>query len=147
LVISFFVSAFFLSASWSTMAQPSQNPPDHLLNPANPLYLHPGENPALVLVSSPLIENTFHQWQREMMVALETKNKEWFVNDSLPCPPISDPLHDAWCRCNRMVMAWLTRSMSASVKQFVMWMDTALDIWIDLKERFSHLDKFRVVDL
>ena len=58
------------------MAQPSQNPPDHLLNPANPLYLHPGENPALVLVSSPLIENTFHQWQREMMVALETKNKE-----------------------------------------------------------------------
>jgi len=38
------------------MAQPSQNPPDHLINPANPLYLHPGENPALVLVSSPLLK-------------------------------------------------------------------------------------------
>jgi len=142
-----FRSRFLSYASWSTMAQPNQNPPDHLLNPANPLYLHAGENPALVLVSSPLTENTFHQWQREMMVALETKNKERFVNGSLSRPPISDPLHDAWRRCNRMVMAWLTRSMSASIKQSVMWMDTSLDIWIDFKERFSHPDKFRVADL
>ena len=129
------------------MAHPSQNPPHHVINPANPLYLHPGENPALILVSPVLTENNFHQWQREMMVALETKNKEGFINGSLLCPPITDSLHDAWRRCNRMVMSWLIHSMSASIKQSVMWMDTARDIWIDLKDRFSHSDKFRVADL
>ena len=131
------------------MAQPSQNttPPDHLVNPANPFYLHPGENPAVVLVSPPLTETNFHQWQREMLVALETKNKERFVNGSLHCPPINDPLHDAWRRSNRMVMSWMIRSMTPSIKQSVMWMDTAVEIWNDLKERFSHSDKFRVADL
>nr|KYP72198.1 hypothetical protein KK1_004784 [Cajanus cajan] len=82
-----------------------------------------------------------------MMVVLETKNKEKFITGQFPCPPITDPLHDAWRRCNRMVMAWLTRSMSPSIKQSVMWMDTATEIWTDLKDRFSHSDKFRVADL
>jgi len=81
------------------------------------------------------------------MVALETKNKKGFINGSLPCLPITYSLHDAWCRCNRMVMSWLIRSLSVLIKQSVMWMDTARDIWIDLKDRFSHSNIFRVVDL
>jgi len=131
------------------MAQSSQNntSPNHLINPANPLYLHPGENPVVVLISPPLTETNFHQWQRKMLVALKTKNKERFVNDTLPFPPLSDPLHDVWRRSNWMVMSWLIRSMVSSIKKSVMWMDTMLEIWNDLKERFSHSNKFRVTDL
>ncbi|WVZ11769.1 hypothetical protein V8G54_016299 [Vigna mungo] len=132
------------------MASISQNispTPDHLVNPAHPLYLHPGENPALVLVSPLLTERNFHQWERDMVVALETKNKKRFIHDTLPCPPITDPLYEAWRRSNRMVMSWLTRSMTPSIKQFVMWMDTTSEIWRDLKERFSHADKFRISGL
>ncbi|XP_020218560.2 uncharacterized protein LOC109801836 [Cajanus cajan] len=132
------------------MASSSQNPtqtPDHLVNPENPLYLRPGENPALVLVSPLLTESNFHQWERDMVVSLETKNKEKFIDGTLSCPPITDPLHEAWRRSNRMVMSWLTRSMTPSIKQSVMWMDTALEIWRDLKDRFSHADKFRICDL
>ncbi|XP_014506253.1 uncharacterized protein LOC106766005 [Vigna radiata var. radiata] len=120
--------------------------PDHLVNPANPLYLHPRENPTLVLVSPLLTESNFHQWERDMVVALETKNKK-FIDGTLPCPPITDPLHEAWCRSNPMVMSWLTRSMTYLIKQSVMWMDTTLDIWRDLKDQFSHANKFRVSDL
>nr|KYP49558.1 hypothetical protein KK1_028754 [Cajanus cajan] len=46
-----------------------------------------------------------------------------------------------------MVMSWLTRSMTPSIKQSVMWMDTTFNIWTDLLERFSHGDKFRIADL
>nr|KYP55112.1 hypothetical protein KK1_001317 [Cajanus cajan] len=46
-----------------------------------------------------------------------------------------------------MMMAWLTRSMSLSIKKSVMWMDTTAKMWKDLKDQFSHSDKFRVVDL
>jgi len=35
-------------------------------------------------------------------------------------------------------MAWLTRSMSALIEQSVMWMDTALEIWIDIKEHCQY---------
>ena len=56
-------------------------------------------------------------------------------------------MHEAWRHCNRMVMLWLTRSMSPAIKQSVMWMDSTFEIWKDLKDRFSHSDKFRIVDL
>ncbi|CAH9128979.1 unnamed protein product [Cuscuta epithymum] len=121
--------------------------PDHVVNPSNPYFLHPGENPAIVLVTPPLSENNYHQWKRDMVVALESKNKEKFIFGTLPCPPSSDPLSEAWKRCNRMVMSWLIRSMNPSIKQSVMWMDTASEIWKDIQERFSHADKFRIADL
>ncbi|WVZ20696.1 hypothetical protein V8G54_008018 [Vigna mungo] len=131
----------------ASISQTISSTPDHLVNPAHPLYLHPGENPALVLVSPLLTESNFHQWERDMVVALETKNKERFIHGTLPCPPITDPLYEAWRRSNRMVMSWLTRSMTPSIKQSVMWMDTASEIWCDLKDHFSHADKFRISDL
>lgn len=80
-------------------------------------------------------------------MVLETKNKEKFINDSLLRPLITDPLHDDWRKCNHMVMCWLTRSMSPSIKQLVMWVDTNIEIRKDLKEHFSHANKFRIVDL
>jgi len=69
------------------------------------------------------------------------------VHGSLRCPAATDPLYDAWCRCNCMVMSWLTRSMNPAIKQSILWMDTASEIWTDLKERFSHANKFRIADL
>ena len=37
--------------------------------------------------------------------------------------------------------------MTPTIKHSVMWMETATEIWKDLKDRFSHADKFRIVDL
>ena len=122
---------------------------DHLVNLVNPYFLHPGENPIVVLVSSPLTKNknNFHQWERDMIVAVESKNKEHFLFGTLPFPPSTDPMHEAWRRCIHMVMSWLTHSMSPSIKQSVMWMELTFEIWKDLKDHFLHSDKFRIADL
>ncbi|XP_020208036.1 uncharacterized protein LOC109792989 [Cajanus cajan] len=120
---------------------------DHLVNPANPLFLHPGENPALVLVTPLPFDNNFPQWKHNMLVTLETKNKDQFVLGTLTCPNLFDPLHKAWCCCNKMVMSWLAHSMTPSIRQSVMWIESASEIWRDLCDRFSHGDKFRIVDL
>jgi len=63
------------------MASSNQNnpPQDHI------------KNLTIVLVSPLLIENNSHQWQQEMLVALETKNKEKFVNGSLSCSTTTSP--------------------------------------------------------
>ena len=37
--------------------------------------------------------------------------------------------------------------MSPAIKPSVMWMDSTFEIWKDLKDRFSHSDKFRIADL
>jgi len=92
---------------------------DHLTNLAHPLFLHPGENPVLVLVLPLLFDNNYSQWRHDMLVALETKNNDCFVIGTLPCPAFNDPLHEAWKHCNKMVISWLTRSMTSTLNNML----------------------------
>jgi hypothetical protein len=125
----------------------SQNSSDHLTNPSKPLFLHPNENPTLVLVAPILNERNCNSWSHNMIAMLESKNKDRFIDGSLPSPPLSDPLREPWRHCNRMVMAWLMRSMVPSIAQSVTYFDTARENWKDLQDRFSYSDKFCIVDL
>ncbi|KAL5192206.1 hypothetical protein HKD37_04G011328 [Glycine soja] len=66
---------------------------DHLVNYVNSYFLHPGENLAVVLVSPPLTKSNFHQWELDMVVTLESKNKEHFLFGTLHCHPPTNPMH------------------------------------------------------
>lgn len=46
---------------------------DAVQNPSNPYYIHPIENPSLVLVSPVLIGTNYHSWSRAMKMALQSK--------------------------------------------------------------------------
>ena len=120
---------------------------DFSTNSANPFYLHPNENPALVLVSPPLDVKNYHVWARSMQIALISKNKDRFIDGSLPKPPLSDPLYAPWIRCNTMVLAWIQRSISESIAKSVLWIDNAAGVWRNLQVRFSHGDIFRISDI
>jgi hypothetical protein len=102
---------------------------DHLVNPSNPLFLHPNENPILILVSTLLTEVNHHSWSHNMIEMLESKNKDRFIDGSFPSPPLADPLREPWRRCNRMVMAWLKRSMTPAIAESVTYYATAAEIW------------------
>ncbi|XP_040950991.1 uncharacterized protein [Gossypium hirsutum] len=119
---------------------------DHTL-PSSPYYLHPNENPALVLVSPILSSSNYHSWSRAMTMALLSKNKLQFVNGTITVPLRTDPLYSAWERCNTMVLSWLHHSISPSIMNSVLWLDFASDVWRDLRERFSQGDVFRISDL
>jgi len=82
---------------------------DPLQNPVNPYYLHPSENPGMILVSPALDGSNYHTWSRRMKRALLSKNKIKFINGEIQEPAKTDPLHDAWERCNMMVISWITR--------------------------------------
>uniref|UniRef100_A0A368UJM4 Retrotransposon gag domain-containing protein n=1 Tax=Glycine max TaxID=3847 RepID=A0A368UJM4_SOYBN len=57
------------------------------------------------------------------------------------------PLHAAWRRCNNIVVSWLVHSVSPSIRQNILWMDNARDIWKDLKSRYSQGDLLRISEL
>ncbi|GAU38555.1 hypothetical protein TSUD_320270 [Trifolium subterraneum] len=113
----------------------------------NPYFLHPNENPGLILVTPPLSGTNYHSWSRAMTMALKSKNKLRFVNGSLPRPDDEDHDSLAWDRCNTMIMSWISNAVDADISQSVLWMDTASEIWQDLKERFYQGDVFRISDI
>ncbi|PNX92984.1 hypothetical protein L195_g016132 [Trifolium pratense] len=49
----------------------------------NPYFMHPNENPSLILVTPLLSGNNYHSWSRSMTIALRYKNKLQFINGSL----------------------------------------------------------------
>ena len=75
---------------------------DHLTNPAHPPFLHPGENPALVLVSPLLSDNNYPQWRHDMLIALETKNKDCFVSAPFHVHPLMIP----YMKLGNVVTKW-----------------------------------------
>ncbi|GAU29493.1 hypothetical protein TSUD_360380 [Trifolium subterraneum] len=113
----------------------------------NPYFMHPNENPALVLVTPLLNGANYHSWSRSMTVAIRSKNKLHFLDGSLPRPWDDDLDSLAWDRCNTMVMSWITNSVDPEIAQSVIWMDVAADIWKELKDRFYQGDVFRISDI
>ena len=103
----------------------------------DPLFLHHGESPSLVLVTQPLTgSENYSAWAGVVRKALLTKNKLGFINGTLT---LSSPLVftpsavQAWIRCDNMVGMWLTNSVSPKLQANIIYEDTALGIWNDLR--------------
>ena len=106
----------------------------------SPFYLHPGQSPALVLVSTPLTETNYYSWLRVMRLALHSKDKLGFINGGIPEPPPGDPLIYA-SKCNKtMVMAWITRSVSTEIAQSIISLKSMDRAETEVYSRKSHKD-------
>ncbi|PNY16454.1 flavonol sulfotransferase-like protein [Trifolium pratense] len=113
----------------------------------SPYFMHSNENPGNVLVTPLLSGSNYHSWSRAMTVALRSKHKLHFINGSLPRPDDDDRDSIAWDRCNTMIMSWISNSVDPEISQSILWMDTASEIWKELKDRFYQGDVFRISDI
>ncbi|XP_031251067.1 uncharacterized protein LOC116108971 [Pistacia vera] len=121
-------------------SDPTQNSSSHY-------YLHPNENPAVVLVTPVLNGTNYHSWACAMKMALLSKNKLKFVDGTLRAPLTTDPMFLAWEGCNTMVICWLNHSLAPSITSTMLWIDKTYEVWEDLRKRFSQGDIFRISDL
>ena len=130
------------------MAPPRNSPLDPALDQTSPYFVHPSDGPGLVTVLPKLTGSNYHSWARSMKRALGGKMKIEFIDGSLPAPVDSfDPSLRAWNRCNMLVHSWIMNSVSDSISQSIVFMENALDVWNDLKERFSQGDLIRISEL
>lgn len=65
------------------------------------------------------------------------KNKIGFVDGTLPMPAENSVALTNWRRYNAMLRGWLVSSREKEIKNIVKYIDTARDIWLDLKKRFG----------
>ncbi|XP_050222194.1 uncharacterized protein LOC126672289 [Mercurialis annua] len=70
--------------------------------PSSPYYLHPSENPSLLLVTNVLTDQNYHSWCKAMKKALILKNKLKFVDGSIAIPNRNDASFPPLERCNTM---------------------------------------------
>ncbi|XP_062149799.1 uncharacterized protein LOC133858355 [Alnus glutinosa] len=115
---------------------------------SSPYYLHHGDSPGSVLVSQLLQGDNYHTWSRSMIMALTAKNKLKFVDGSLkkPSTELEDEFH-AWNRSTNMVLSWILNSVSKDIATSVIYINSAEEMWTDLKDRFSQKNGPRIFQL
>lgn len=124
------------SASYSAVASGSASSISTMSIDVNHLYyLHPSDIPGMQLNS--LILNNYNQWSRYMKIALSSKLKLGFVDGTYPKPTGNALLLAHWMRCNNMVTSWLLNYVSIDIRNSIVYMKYASDIWIDLQVRYS----------
>ena len=109
--------------------------------------MNTNECPGNGLVSITLKGSNYHSWSRPITVALRSKNKIAFVDGSLPKPAANDAMFPHWDRCNTMVVSWINLSLEPEIRESVMYIESAAEIWGDLKERYYQGDIFRIAEL
>ncbi|XP_073022668.1 uncharacterized protein [Primulina eburnea] len=60
---------------------------------------------------------------------------------------LADLLYGAWVRCNSMVISWILNAVSREIADSLMYMATAHEIWIDLRERFHQSNAPRIFQI
>jgi len=126
---------------------PRQAPQVVQSNTDSPYYVHPSESPSFVLVAPLLDGSNYLAWHRSMKRALGAKNKLSFVGGSIPIPPTDDLNHSAWDRCNYLIHSWILNYVSPQIAQTIVFHEYAIDVWIELQERFSKVDRVRIASL
>ncbi|GAU45069.1 hypothetical protein TSUD_243350 [Trifolium subterraneum] len=127
---------------------PRVAPTDPSSDQSSPYYVHPSDGPSSVKVSPILTGLNYHSWHRSMRCARGGKLKLEFVDGSISVPADQfDPSFRAWNRCNMLVHSWILNSVSESIAQSLIFMENAIDVWNDLRERFSQSDLVRISEL
>lgn len=83
-----------------------------------------------------------------MKTTLLAKNKLGFIDGSVKRPTkLLDPNFSLWNRCDGMVVSWLRNATILQIRSSLMYLDTASQIWIDLRDRFSQGNIARIYEL
>ncbi|XP_059294524.1 uncharacterized protein LOC132047505 [Lycium ferocissimum] len=104
---------------------------------SHPFYIHPSDNPSCPLVSPAFDGHDFVMWRRNMLVSLSAKNKLGVITGRNPKPEAESPYYSAWKRCNDMLIAWITNSLTRDIAITLIGYATTKDIWVDLNDRFG----------
>jgi len=131
------------------MAVPATSANLSKTNISNLYFTHHSDHPGLVLVSKPLNGDNYSTWKRAMTLALNSKNKLGFVNNSIKAPSEeTDPEgYATWSRCNDMVHSWIMNALSPEISNSVIYYSTTREVWEDLGERFSQSNAPRIFEI
>ncbi|XP_074336382.1 uncharacterized protein LOC141673531 [Apium graveolens] len=81
-----------------------------------------------------------------MRIALSSKLKLGFI-DGLYVKPTNATLLLHWNRCNDIVISWILNTVSPEIRQSVMYMTVAKDIWDDFAIRFAQTNVPKLFNL
>ncbi|XP_074288117.1 uncharacterized protein LOC141613279 [Silene latifolia] len=120
--------------------------------PSSPLYLHPSDNPGLLLTQIKFDGDNYELWADAIKNGLDAKNKLALVEGTVMKPEIGEGELEnieaiAWRQCNAMIKSWLRNTIETRLHPSITFSGTVPEIWKELKERYATANAPRVHQL
>ncbi|KAK6129015.1 hypothetical protein DH2020_037245 [Rehmannia glutinosa] len=116
-------------------------------DPTMPYFLPPSDNSHTIEIKPPLDGSNYTAWSRAFTLSISVKNKQGFLDGSIPTPDFSDQLYVPWLRCNNLILTWLFNSVNKDIASSIIYMNSAKEVWDTLKTRYSQPDSVRIFQL
>ncbi|XP_071728666.1 uncharacterized protein [Rutidosis leptorrhynchoides] len=109
---------------------------------SDPLYLHASDTTTGTPFISIKLKGTeyYNIWSRSMLLALGTKNKLGFINETFQRHATDATLQNQWDRCNSVVLSWILGSISDELYSGKIFSTNATHVWNELKETYNKID-------
>ncbi|XP_070009704.1 uncharacterized protein [Nicotiana sylvestris] len=99
-----------------------------VLDPSDPLYLHPSDNPRAMLVSVAFSGIRYRSWRRAVLRGLSVKNKSGFISGECKRLDPQSPKFRQWERCDDIVTSWILNSLSKEISDSVEYVNDAIEL-------------------
>ena len=116
-------------------------------DPQSPFYLSASNSLGNIICPIIFTGDNYANWSRLVTNGLKSKNKLAFVDETLTKPNADSLEGHAWERRNSMVIAWLHNVIDKSLHGSVAYVETAKELWLDLKDRYSQSNEIRIHQL
>ncbi|XP_074292388.1 uncharacterized protein LOC141619260 [Silene latifolia] len=111
----------------------------------SPLYLHPSDNPNLMLTQTIFNGKNYDLWVDAVKNGLDAKNKLGFVEGEVKNPQCvegDDSLELwAWSQCSAMLKAGLRNVIDPKLHPSITFTVTVSNIWDELRDHYSKIFK------
>lgn len=103
----------------------------------DPLTLQNSDHPGMSLTTSQLSGNNYLTWSRSINIALGAKTKLGFIDGRCKRSEDGKPTFEQWQKVDCLVRSWILNSITKDIVEAFLYVDTARELWDELKERFD----------
>ncbi|KAK9748848.1 hypothetical protein RND81_02G085000 [Saponaria officinalis] len=103
----------------------------------DPLYLSSSDFPGVQLVSTLLNGRNYLSWNRAIVLALGSKNKQGFLDGTTAKPDSTSAKLKQWIRSDNMVRCWLLNSIEGNIKEGFFSAKSSKTLWNEIQERYG----------
>ncbi|XP_074265466.1 uncharacterized protein LOC141587902 [Silene latifolia] len=121
------------------------NPTPHITKPVYALSHSDGVSAKITHVV--LTGSNYTEWAKGFRNGLGAKRKLGFVDGSLKRPAEESEDLDDWSIANYTVIAWIFNTIDPTIRPSISYRDTAVELWDDIRTRFSRGNGIKVYHL